>query len=43
MEVLSGLSGTDRVIVAPPDTLNNGDAVRLLADPPKAPKQVAGG
>ncbi len=43
MEVLSGLSPTDRVIVAPTDTLGNGDAVRLLADQPKDQKQVAGG
>jgi multidrug efflux pump subunit AcrA (membrane-fusion protein) len=43
MEVLSGLSPTDRVIVAPPDTLSNGDAVRLLADQPKGHRQVAGG
>jgi RND family efflux transporter MFP subunit len=41
VEVLAGLAPTDQVIDSPPETLENGDAVRLAAAPASAPQKVA--
>ena len=42
VEVVAGLSPSDQVIDSPPETLENGDAVRLAAAPAVAPQKVAG-
>jgi RND family efflux transporter MFP subunit len=41
VEVVAGLSPSDRVIDSPPETLQSGDAVQLAA-PPSPPNQAAG-
>jgi RND family efflux transporter MFP subunit len=42
VEVVAGLSPSDQVIDSPPETLENGDAVRLAAAPATTPEKVAG-
>jgi hypothetical protein len=37
VEVLSGVSGDDRVVVNPPDSLEEGQTVQVAAPGPKAP------
>ncbi|RVT91041.1 efflux RND transporter periplasmic adaptor subunit [Sphingomonas crocodyli] len=37
VDIATGLKGTERVIDSPPDSIENGDAVRAVAAPPPAP------
>jgi multidrug efflux pump subunit AcrA (membrane-fusion protein) len=42
VEIVDGLSATDRVIDSPPETLQNGDTVQLARNPPPAARQSSG-
>jgi RND family efflux transporter MFP subunit len=39
IEVLDGVGDTDRLVLNPPDSLNDGDPVSVIADAPKAEKK----
>jgi len=39
IEVLDGVSRTDRLVLNPPDSLNEGDVVAIAASPEKTPKK----
>jgi RND family efflux transporter MFP subunit len=41
VEVLSGLNPGDRVIESPPDSLSNGDVVRVIDNPPASEDRLA--
>jgi hypothetical protein len=39
IEVLNGVGEKDRLVLNPPDSLNDGDVVSVIADAPKAGKK----
>jgi multidrug efflux pump subunit AcrA (membrane-fusion protein) len=39
IEVLDGVGDKDRLVLNPPDSLNDGDVVSVIADAPKAEKK----
>jgi len=39
IEILDGVGDKDRLVLNPPDSLNDGDPVSVIADAPKAEKK----